>query len=283
MITRYRLSAEINRQAQLARDIARAQIEITTGKRLQAPSDDPTGSAQISGLARVQAQEATWLRNLEASRALADRADTTLTNVANKLERAMELLVAGASDTLSNENRAIIADELSGIAIDVATLADSRDPRGGELFSTGPALQIPVSAGGTVTPVASRADVFGNIATSGGPMDLVAIISAAAAAVAEPDPTLRHVATDDALAAMKQAVDHIAAARGEQGVRANRIDSLHEELELSALQLNEQRSAIEGTDIAEVVARLQSKQLSLQAAQAVFTRIGQNSLFDLIR
>lgn len=283
MITRYRLSAEINRQAQLARDIARAQIEITTGKRLQAPSDDPTASAQISGLARAQAEEATWLRNLDASRALADRADTALTSVAAKLDRVTELLVAGASDTLSNENRAIIADELRGIAVDVATLANSRDPRGGELFSTGAALEIPVSAGATVIPVASRADVFGNIATSGGPMDLVSIINAAAAAMVEPDPALRRAATAASVAATTVAVDHIAAARGEQGVRGNRIDSLHEQLELSGLQLTEQRSAIEGTDIAEVVARLQSKQLSLQAAQAVFARIGQTSLFDLIR
>ena len=280
--TRYRLTAEINRQVSLGREIARTQIEIATGKRIQAPSDDPTGAALVSELARVQAQEAAWMRNLDVAGTLSDRSDNALNAVAANIDRANELMVAAANDTLSPENRATIALELRAIAIDIAALADSRDPRGGELFRTSAALEIPVG-GGNLAPVGSRAEVFGNIATAGGPLDLVAIINNAAAAIVEPDPAMRRTATDASLEALTKASEHVAAARADQGVRGNRIERLREQLEESSIRLDEQKGTIEGVDLTEAIARLQSKQLSLQAAQAVLARVGQSSLFDLLR
>src|SRR3546814_1536700 len=96
---------------------------------------------------------------------------------------------------MSDRNRATIAAELAGIAEDIATLIDTRDSRGALLFSLGDALEIPVNAGLRVAPVASRADIFEGIDTPGGPMDLVAIVSNAAAAVTEPAPGLREAVT----------------------------------------------------------------------------------------
>lgn len=281
--TRFRLSAEINRQARLAQEIARTQVEIATGKRIQAPSDDPTGAALVSELARAQADEAAWLRNLQLAGTLSDRADTALTAVASNVDRARELLIAASADTLSPENRATIAIELRSIAIDIAALADSRDPRGGELFRTGAALEFPVNATIDIAPVASRAEVFGNIATSGGPRDLVTIINEAANAIEVAAPAARRTAIDASLGAMANATDHVAAVRADQGVRGNRIDRLREQLEDSAIRIEEQKGAIEGVDLTEAIARLQSKQLSLQAAQSVLARVSQSSLFDLLR
>jgi flagellar hook-associated protein 3 FlgL len=281
--TRHRLTAEINRQTQLAREIARAQVEISTGKRIQRPSDDPTGAALVGEIARTEAQEATWLRNLGTAGTLADRADTALSAVATNLERANELLINAASGTLSAENRATVALELRAIAADMAALADTRDAFGGELFRTNGALEIPVSVGGTLVPVAARQEVFGNIATAGGPADLVTILNDAATAIVEPDPVARQAAIDTALGEMAAAGDHIAAARGDQGARMNRIERLTEQFEQSAIELEDQRGSIEGVELTEAIARLQSKQLSLQAAQAVLAQVGKTSLFDLIR
>lgn len=281
--TRYRLTAEINRQIRLGQEIARHQVEISTGKRIQTPSDDPTGSALASEIGRTQATEATWMRNLGTARTLADRADTALTSVATNLDRANELLIAAGAGTLSAENRAILALELKAIAGDMAALADTRDALGGELFRTSAPLAIPVIAGGTIVPVASRQQIFGSINTAGGVADLVTILNDAAAAIIEPDPATRAAAMDIALGELAVAADHIAAARGDQGARANRIDRLNEQLELSAIELDEQRGEIENSDLTESIARLQAKQLSLQAAQAVLAQVGKTSLFDLIR
>lgn len=281
--TRYRLSLEINRQASMAGDIARLQTEISTGKRLQVPSDDPTASARISQLARSQADEAAWLANLDSAGALAARADTALSAVANRIDRAVELLLSAASGTLSAENRRIIASELTGIADEVTSLSQSPDPRGEPLFGTARPLEIPVHSGGHITPVASREAVFGAIATADGLRDLTAIISGAASAIVEPDEQTRTAAVSRAIEAVNAAAAHMAAARGDQGVTGQRIEDLKERLTQSSVQLEEQKTGLEATDLVEAIARLHSRQLGLQAAQAVFARVNQGTLFDLLR
>ena len=83
--------------------------------------------------------------------------------------------------------------------------------------------------------------------------------------------------------AIKIASTHVAAMRGNHGVTAHRIEDMRERLVQSGTQLTEQRTALESTDLVEAIARLQAKQLGLQAAQAVFARINQSTLFDLLR
>ena len=281
--TRHRLTVEINRQAELGRELARVQSQLSAGKRIQAPSDDPTAAAQISEMARAQAKEAAWIRNLDAAEALSERADTTLKGVGEDLDRVLVLLTNGANGTASAANREVIAKEIDSIADAIEAAARARDPRGEELFGTGPALEIPVFAGGTIVPVGRRADVFGNVPTAGGPRDLVAIVRGAAAAIRQPDDTLRRAAMGASLDEMNKATEHLAAAHADQGVRAARIEALREQLRDSSLQLEEQKGVLEGTDYLEAVPRFEALKLTLEAAQAAFARISQKSLFDMIR
>ena len=275
--TRFRLNLEINRQSRLANEIARAQAEIVTGKRILAPSDDAAGYARVSELERAEGKEQTWLRNIDTASALAARSDTILTSAASSVDRAKELMLRAASGTLSASDRSIIANELRGIAEEVAAIRESRDPRGEPLFRTNGELEVPVNAGVRIAPVATRASIFDS------PADIVAIVNAAAAAADEPDPTIRAAATRASITALDDAIDQVAAARQDQGVRAGRLDKLRDALKDSGIQLIEQKSAIESADITEVIARIESKTLNLKAAQAIFARVNQTSLFDLIR
>jgi flagellar hook-associated protein 3 FlgL len=281
--TRYRLTLEINRQMQLARDIERAQVEISTGKRIQTASDDPLGAARVSDIARAQANEATWARNLQTAAATASRADTTLSSIAALMQRANELIIAGANETLSDENRATIALELRSLAAEMESLKSTPDQRGDLLFPAGAALALPVARGVTIAPTLTREAVFETVPVASGPSELGAILVAAADALETANPTDRKLAIQQSIEAIKAGNQHVAEARGEQGARANRIDSMLERYEAWSIQLEEERSRIESADIVEVVARLQARQLTLQAAQAAFVRINQNSLFDLLR
>lgn len=281
--TRYRLSAEINRQGDLAREIARLQTEIATGKRIIAPSDDPTGSARIAEIGRTQADEKAYSRNLDFAAGLAERADTALRGISTVVGRARELMLVAASDTVSASQRGIIAAELRDLSEQVVTLADSRDNRGALLFRSGDPLEIPAAAGIRLVAVASRAEVFGAVPTAAGPQSFVQLLADAVAALEEPDAALRRTAIGESLDEFKAAVEHVAALAGQQGVRGARIEAMQDRAADASLQLTEERVGIESADITEVVARLQSRQLSLQAAQAVFARINQTGLFDLLR
>jgi flagellar hook-associated protein 3 FlgL len=281
--TRYRLTMEIDRQTALSRDIARGQTEISTGKRIQAPSDDPVAAARIASIARSQANDTAFKSNLNLASALAARADTTLKSVGTALDRAGELMVQGANGTLSDADRATVALELRSIATDIASLKDTKDTRGGQLFMSGGALRIPVASGVSLEAVGTREDVFESVPTSSGPQDLAAIVSAAADALSLATPAARAAAVATSSDEVQAAVAHVANARGAQGALGSRIDQLLDRQADAKLQRDEERSNLESTDVTAAIARLQSQQLTLQAAQAVFSRINATTLFDILR
>ena len=281
--TRHRLTMEINRQLTLGRDIARGQTEISTGKRIQAPSDDPVAAARVSEISRSQSNETVWKSNLNLAAALAARADTALASANSALDRAGELMVAGANGTLSAQDRAVIAGELRAIAEELAVLKDARDSRGNRVFMAGVSLQIPVASGLAVSAVDTREATFESVATAAGPQDVVAIVNAAAAALELADPVARAAAVAVSIDEVADAASHIGNMRGQHGALAARIDSLLERNANSTLQLDEERKGLESADITAVIAKLQSQQLTLQAAQAVFARVNSQTLFDILR
>jgi flagellar hook-associated protein 3 FlgL len=281
--TRYRLDQEIGRQLALSRDIAKAQTQLSTQKRIQAPSEDPVAAARISSIGRAQANEAAWKSNLDLAASLADRADTALAAVGTAFARATELMTQGATGTLSDQDRATIALELRSIADELNALKGSKDARGNALIMAGYSLRIPVQSGVQLIAVGTREDVFESVATAGGPKDLAAIVADAATALEITNPVTRKAAVATSVDEVAAAVTHVATQRGEQGALANRVDQLLERQANTRLQLTEERSGLEDTDVQTVIARLSSQQLSLQAAQAVFARINENTLFDILR
>jgi flagellar hook-associated protein 3 FlgL len=275
--TRYRLNLQIARQSSLAGEIARGQTEISTGKRILAPSDDPIGAARVAEIGRLEGVQAIWSRNIDTASALAARADTTLATVATSIDRAKELMLTAASGTVSADNRATVATELRGIADQLATLRRTLDTRGEPLFRTNGALQIPVGPAERIVAVGTRSEIFD------APIDLVAAVKAAADAAVQADPASRSSAVSASLDALDGAAQQVANARAQQGVQANRLDALRDRLASSGVQLDEQKSGLQDVDVTAVVAQIQSKQLNLQAAQAIFARVNQSSLFDLIK
>jgi len=276
--TRYQLSLETNRQMRLAGEIARAQAEISSGKKILAPSDNPAAAARISDISRSQADQATWRANLDKAATLSAQADSVFKSLTAAFTRAAELMVAGRNQVLGTSDRETIAIELYSIAEHVASLRDTRDSRGELLFPTDSGTGIPVAADLEIIPVNPRSVVFDNVRTDYGVYDLETILIEAGHAGRNG----RTGPTYALLDRVNSGIAHITAAYGEHGARANRIDDLIEQSESLEIITAEERKTLESADIAEVVARLQAKELSLEAAQAVFGRINRSNLFDLL-
>lgn len=280
--TRYRLSAEITRQSKLASDIARAQSDISTEARLQRASDDPTASARVADIRRAQANEAVWAKNIDTASAVATRADSALTSVASALDRALEIMTAANNGTYNDNDRKAFAVELRSLADEIDTIAQSKDSRGQAIFPTGAATPVPIGPGQFIAPSVSQEGVFTELQATDGPKSLSQIFRDAAATVELTDTVEREAASQTTLSDINGAGETLAVARGDQGVRAARLDSARERFEASGLVLAEERGQLAGTDIAATVAKLSAKQLSLEAAQAVFSRIQRQTLFDLL-
>jgi len=282
-ITGYRLTTEINRQLKLSKEIARFQSDISSGKRLQTASDDPAAWARVAVIKRVESNQQTWLTNVDTASAVADQVSSVFDGLQNSFTRAGELMVDANNATKTPSDRQAIATELLGIADDIDAAATTVDSRGLPLFPADTPLPIPISRVLQISATDTKANVFDNVTTTAGVVSLSQILRDAAAAITNPDDALR--ATDSATSndAVQAAITHITALVGQHGVRAGRIDDIKEQLQTNASSLEEERGDLEGTDITGTVAKLQANLLSLQAAQAIFARINQSTLFDLIK
>lgn len=282
-ITGYRLTAEINRQLKLSNDIARAQSDISSGNRLQTASDDPAAWARVAVIKRVESNQNAWLANVNTSAAVADQVSSSLEGLSNSFTRAGELMVDANNATKTASDRQAIADELNGIADDVDAAATAVDSRGLPLFPANTPLPIPISRVLQITATDSKTNVFDSVQTATGTKSLSQILRDAATAILNPDDTLRK--TDSAASSdeVQAGITQISALIGQQGVRAARIDDIKTQLQGSLSSLEEERGGLQGTDVTGTVAKMQADLLSLQAAQALFARINQSTLFDLLR
>ncbi len=268
---RFRIDASIRHQGALAARIARGQADITSGKRMQAASDDPAAAVRIAQLRRTQTSEVAWRNNVDIGIALAARADATLGNVATIMDRARELATLGANETLSDKDRVTIALELRSIADEVDSLSSGTDATGQPIFPVAP-LRFPVGESLTLIATTPRSDAF-----DVGGRNMATLLRDAATGI-----TVSTVGRATALMDITAASDQLSAVRGEQGARAARFDALRDRLIDSSTAIAEERSSIEDTDLPATIARVQTNQLSLDAAQSLFARINRRTLFDLL-
>jgi flagellar hook-associated protein 3 FlgL len=280
--TRYRALAEINRQAQLGAEIARTQSEISTGKRIEKPSDDPIAAARISEIRRAQADATVWSRNIDTAKSIAAEVDTAMVNVADIFNRVKELTLAGASESVSDADRSAMIQELSSLRTALSNVATSTTPTGQPLFPTDAPLLISTSATQRLPATAQRSDVFEGIATSHGQESLDWVIGSAIDAISTDDVTTRRSLADTALADVDQAIAHVTTQHAAQGIRGAQLDSAAETLDAASTQLAEERSSLEDTDVAAAIMKLNAKTISLQAAQAAFAKVNRNTLFDFL-
>lgn len=280
--TRYRALAEINRQSKLGAEIARAQSDISTGKRIVRASDDPIAAARISEIRRAQADQTVWGRNIQTAKSIAAEVDNSMNEMGDIFNRVKELTLAGRTESASAADRSAIVLELEQLRVALGNLQTATTPTGQPLFPTDAPLLISTSSTQRLAATAQRSDVFDGLTLTSGTGSLDTVIAAAVAAISTDDITTRRTLADEALNDIDTAVRHVTDQRAAHGVRADQLDTAAESLEVASTQLAEERSTLEDTDVAATVMKLNAKTLSLQAAQAAFAKVNRNTLFDLL-
>ncbi len=105
-------NAQVTIQKQMAR-LQQTQEEAASGKRVRRPSDDVTDTRRILSSRGTLEALSQFKRNRGTLDMLLGTTDRALQDVGNVLNRAKELAVQGANDTLSRNNRSFIADEVA--------------------------------------------------------------------------------------------------------------------------------------------------------------------------
>ncbi len=268
-INRTRPDFAIQQQQILSRQIAEQQNAIATGIRVARPSQDPAAWSQISSVGTEMGNIAAWLSNIDSVRATAAQVEDSLSQIADGLVRAKELAIQAASASTGAPARAIIAEEFRAVRAQISDILTSRDAQGQSLFPDGSALAVPVDRQTQLSGQLNRSE-FGSI---------LAVLDGALSAIVSGSDADR----SQALTTVNALFDTLSTAQTRNGLVQQRLETLEVQHQQTGLVQSEWRSAARDTDISASISLMQKLMVNLQAAQASYARIAQNSLFDFLR
>ncbi|MEW4468445.1 hypothetical protein AB1K62_11500 [Parasphingorhabdus sp. JC815] len=268
-VNRIRPSNDVLLQQELAQRIADRQEQIATRRRIDRPSQDPAAWAQISDTAKVQANMGAWLRNIDRGLSIAGQADAAMSEINTQLSRATELLVLASGDTVSLDDRETIAQEIESIGQTITSLLDQENAFGRPLFSLNPPLEIPIDENVTVNAAPSRAEFAA----------LEPLLITIANTIRIGDANQR----SNLLNPLSLQSSITANILGNHGIETDRLLQGAARLEDRRIDISEYRASLEETDLTLAITEVQNLLINLEAAQAIYTRIQQSSLFDQIR
>ncbi len=256
----------------LQRDISRLREQISSGKRINRPSDDPSSFATAERMKTLGNQLARREESIASARTFVDRTQQELDGLADLFTRAREDGVRAADDTRSADDRAAIANELRSIKDEVVDRMNSTQD-GEYIFAGNRTDTQPFGADGSANdaapingsldaldgdrtrPIGKNQDLTINVDgkalaqydTDGGdPETITGALDNLIKAVdpadnsppsGPPDPDI-----STALGEVEDALDHVISKGSEAGAIGRRLSTAQEQVEAASLEANERRS-----------------------------------------
>lgn len=277
--------------------VAKASLQVSTGNRLQRPSDDPQAVQKALNLRGDLAATAQYMDTANASQGWAQATDDALADINDVLQRAREAVVQGGNGTMSQKDRNDIAtqiDQLIGQAkasgnatfdgqyIFAGQKTDTApyDPDGADAYNgdTGSIIRT-IGPGVSVQLNGSMGSVLGN-GSDGKALQVLRDIAAHLRGGTAADTNA--LRTTD-LAAIDASMADVSTARAEAGALSNRLTTAANRLTDLQASTEKVRSGVEYVDLAEAISQLSSQQAVYQAAlQATGSSLSQRTLMDFL-
>lgn len=137
-------------------DLFKLQNQMSTGRRVLTPEDDPIGSAQALVLTQSAAVSTQFLKNQSDAQGKLNLVESQVASVGDLLKNVRDRLVQAGSTTLTNSDRAYIKTELEARYSELMGLANTQDGDGNYLFSGYQGAVKPFSA--TISGAAYQGD-----------------------------------------------------------------------------------------------------------------------------
>ncbi|MFN9972075.1 MAG: flagellar hook-associated protein 3, partial [Phycisphaerae bacterium] len=95
-------------------DLLKAQTQLASGKRINAPADDPLGAADANAIRSSLSQFAQFKDNQGHARYLLNLAESAIAGVAQTVQDVQTRLVEAGNSGLGDPERRILAADLEG-------------------------------------------------------------------------------------------------------------------------------------------------------------------------
>lgn len=279
---------------------ARLQEQITTGRKMLTPADDPVGATKALALRQAASVNAQYAENRQAAMYSLGVEEAALNGVTDLLLAVKSTIVSAGNASYSDTERGFLATDLRAALEQLLNLANTRDGTGNYIFS-GYQSQAPAfveSAGGVsyqgdmnqqqLQVSASRrmnvADNGAGIFQAAG-NDLFQTINDIASLLETP--VIDATDADALIAGLSATMDSIDAGldtvltvRAAVGTRLNELEALETFGQELDAQYEQSLSAVEDLDYAQALSDISRQQIILEAAQKSFVMISGLSLFD---
>lgn len=276
---------------------ARTQAQVSSGKKIARPSDDPLGTRDAISRRTELESLAQYRRNAGEAASRLDATDSALQSVSQITQRVRELTVQGGNDSTGANGRAAIAKEIDQL-IESAKAAVNVKVGDAYVFS---------GTASTTPPYASPADTFqGNgaavvrqvgpgvsidvgvsadfvLGSGGGDGRLLDTLRSIKAHLLGGTPADANALRGTDLAALDANVSTVTDKLAVVGARRNLVDAADARLVEAQGTTTQLLSDVEDVDYADALMRLSSQQSAYQAALHAGAQILQPSLMDFLR
>lgn len=297
----------VNLQRNLTR-LDRLQNRLSSGRRVQYPSDDPASATLAMRLRSAVADNDQYQRNASAAISWLQTTDSALQDVVQTLHRARELVVSGARGDLPDSARQALAEEMDQLLRHLVEVGNTQ--HGGRYIfggfrtdrpplvvaatqaSTGWVDQVQYSGTASVVhweaevgpqvslPVSVAAqEVFGDL-TGGSEPELFAQLRQIRDHLQAGD--VNSLSGQD-LQWLDGGLDRVLQALSVVGARQQGLELVSQRLSSDGLNLKELLSRAEDLDVAEAITELKMQENAYRLALASGARIVQPTLLDFLR
>jgi flagellar hook-associated protein 3 FlgL len=269
--------------------LATAQSQVSGGKRIEKPSDDPLGAERAMRLNDQLESTTAYRTAVDESRSWLDATDTALGSLGDIVQRVRELTLKAANGSTTPAGRQSIKLEIDQLAEQAkTTLNGAYDGR--QLFSGTATGTPPYSVATGDAYQGDSAPVVRQI----GPGVSVQVNITGDDVLAGLLPTLRtlsaHLASNDVaslgtsdLQALDAGTDTLTAKRAQVGAITNRVDAAGQRLDDVWDVTSAFLSKTQDADLPQALTDLSAQQNALQAALRGGATLIQQSLMDFLR
>jgi flagellar hook-associated protein 3 FlgL len=289
--------------------------QMSTGKRVNRPSDDPIAASQAIVLSQSQSQNSQFALARTFATQKVSLEDNVLAQVNTALSSVREKLVYAANGTLSDDDRLSLATDIQGVRDQLMNLANTADGNGRFIFAGYKTESAPFDSAtgdykGGLEPITQQVDTARNMAISHtgqqifesitsnaqevpgggyGETNMFKILDATVASLKTPienDPTAAAAQAQviaNAQIGIKNSQNNILTVVADVGTKMNELEKLDNLGDDRALGQTKQMSDLVDVDWNAAISSYTMQQAALQASYKAFSDMQGMSLFQLNR
>jgi len=260
--------------------------KLSSGKEIRVPSDDPAKAGRSLYLRTSIEETEQYIRNMDMVLSWLQVTDSALDQTGKALQRARELAVYGASDTLPQQSRDALRQEVEQLLSDVIDVGNTTH-QGQYIFAGQKSTTRPFGPDGSYNgndqplkvEIGNGIDAEWSLPGNQVFPQVFTAIRRLAENLGSGDAD----AISGSIQEMDECMDLLLEKRATTGARYNRLDLTRRRLEDFSLNLQELLSKNEDIDVARAITELKMQENVYRLALASGARMIQPTLLDYLR